>query len=183
MDRFGRVSEWFTICDNNHEELGRSSKPWESIPPVNDSILIDVTRQCLVKPSRYLALSYVLRETPGLATTKDIFHALCVDGALKKSYPILQIPRTILDAIYFTESLGIDFLWVDRLCIVQDDDSSKNRYINAMGAIYANAYITIIASNGTNAEYGLLGIGWRVQAAQVRADGAPFRRIMRPDAE
>jgi hypothetical protein len=38
---------------------------------------------------------------------------------LKKDIPIVDIPKTYLDAIYITQSLGVSYLWIDSLCILQ----------------------------------------------------------------
>jgi Heterokaryon incompatibility protein (HET) len=47
---------------------------------------------------------------------------------------------------------------VDCLCIVQDDAESKHNQNRAMAGVYANAYVTIIAGNGWDANHGLRGI-------------------------
>jgi hypothetical protein len=52
------------------------------------------------------------------------------------------IPATNRDAMQMAIDLGIRYLWVDSLCIVQDDDSSKRQFLNAMAAIYSKSYIT-----------------------------------------
>jgi hypothetical protein len=95
---------------------------------------------------------------PSLTSTKSNFHDLCKPGSLETKDDEPHIPRTILDAMRLTKSLKIGFLWVDRLCILQDDEGSKSRSISAMSSIYANAYITILASSGTDAEHGLPGV-------------------------
>jgi hypothetical protein len=58
-----------------------------------------------------------------------------------------------------TKSLGAKYLWVDRLCIVQDDEKSKAQCIGAMSSIYASAYMAIVASGGADADHGLRGVG------------------------
>jgi hypothetical protein len=54
--------------------------------------------------------------------------------------------------------LSIKYLWVDALCVVQDDAESKHDQIQGMAGIYANGYVTIIAGNGWDAGHGLRGI-------------------------
>ena len=54
--------------------------------------------------------------------------------------------------------LGINYLWVDCLCIVQDDEESLHHEIGRMGAIYQNAYLVVAAANGWDANQGLRGI-------------------------
>jgi hypothetical protein len=50
------------------------------------------------------------------------------------------------------------FLWVDSLCIVQDDIETKMDYLNNMASIYAHATVTIIAAQGNDADIGLCGV-------------------------
>lgn len=56
------------------------------------------------------------------------------------------------------KKLSFRFLWVDSLCIVQDDQVSLNNHLEHMHAIYANSYMTIVAADGLDAEYRLRGI-------------------------
>ncbi|TID24208.1 HET-domain-containing protein [Venturia nashicola] len=48
-------------------------------------------------------------------------------------------------------------MWVDTLCISQYDSLTKSREIGLMGAIYANAIVTIVAADGDDTNYGLRG--------------------------
>ncbi|KAL8750074.1 MAG: hypothetical protein Q9184_006556 [Pyrenodesmia sp. 2 TL-2023] len=64
---------------------------------------------------------------------------------------------TIEHAIRFIPSIGIRYLWVDRLCIIQDS-AIKAEEINNMGYIYRDAYLTIVAAAGKDADYGLPGL-------------------------
>jgi Heterokaryon incompatibility protein (HET) len=53
---------------------------------------------------------------------------------------VLLLPQTIQDAIAVTRKLGLQFLWVDSLCIMQDSDEHKSQEIGKMRALYNNAY-------------------------------------------
>ncbi|PQE13222.1 Heterokaryon incompatibility protein [Rutstroemia sp. NJR-2017a BBW] len=67
-------------------------------------------------------------------------------------------PKTVLDAVAVTKELGLQYLWVDRLCINQSDDAEKAALISRMTTIYQEADITIVAAAGSGASYGLPGI-------------------------
>jgi Heterokaryon incompatibility protein (HET) len=67
-----------------------------------------------------------------------------------------QLPATIADAVSVTRSLGIRYLWVDALCIVQDDEEDKTREIREMGRIYRYARVTIAAANSPSVQCGFL---------------------------
>lgn len=70
--------------------------------------------------------------------------------AIKRS----QLPKTFLDAMFITRRLGIRYLWIDSLCIVQDDESDWAAESVKMGDIYQNTYCNIAAAKGDNASAG-----------------------------
>lgn len=69
-----------------------------------------------------------------------------------------MIPRTISDAIQLVKDIGQRYLWVDSLCIVQDDDNDKHGQLPIMDNIYSNAELVIIAAAGSDANAGLPGM-------------------------
>jgi hypothetical protein len=108
----------------------------------------------------YVALSYVWGDIRIMKTTSETLSNLQQPGSLRKgqAHNGLRIPRTTTDAMGFVRAISERYLWVDSLCIVQDEDESKQEQINNMGAIYGNATLTIIAAEGHDANYGLRGI-------------------------
>jgi len=110
----------------------------------------------------YTALSYVWGADQKLKLSTQNKITLALPGSLHGT-----AAKTIDDAIYLTSLLGIQYIWVDALCIVQDDDSDKSQQIGNMSTIYANALLTIIAAGGVNADAGLPG---------VRAPRLPIQR-------
>lgn len=61
------------------------------------------------------------------------------------SIPLNSMPRTYQDAVRLTRLLGIRFLWIDSLCILQDDKSDWERESAVMHDIYHNAHVTLCA--------------------------------------
>jgi hypothetical protein len=109
---------------------------------------------------QYVALSYVWGSiAKTLESRIDNFSELCVPGSLSKPRNRLRIPRTILDAMILTAAMGPRYLWVDRLCIRQDDPSHMAQQLPQMASVYSNSYFTIVAANGPDASYGLPGVG------------------------
>jgi hypothetical protein len=99
-------------------------------------------------------LSYVWGRDIFFTATKDNIRSLQVPRALTT----LPIPKTIRDALLFVEKIGERYLWVDALCIVQDDKQAKYSQIEKMSSIYADASFTIIAAGSSGANSGLPGI-------------------------
>lgn len=63
--------------------------------------------------------------------------------------PWEEMPRTFHDAITFAKRLGVRYIWIDSLCIIQDDPVDWECESAQMFSIYANAFITIAATSAT----------------------------------
>lgn len=148
---------WKDCCDHCHGAECDKFRSGDFLFPSRPEWVIDVWRLCLVPGStadEYVALSYVWGERSFVTATRGNFTLLQSPGALSE----LPIPDTIRDAFGFTEMLGVRYLWVDSLCIAQDNTQAKYAEIGQMSAIFANASVTIIAANGSNAYSGLPGL-------------------------
>lgn len=66
-----------------------------------------------------------------------------------------RLPPTFQDAIEFTRKLGIRYLWIDSLCIVQDDQQDWRREAAKMASIYQNSALVISAAKSPGAYGGL----------------------------
>jgi hypothetical protein len=66
------------------------------------------------------------------------------------------MPRTIQDAIIATQELGVRLLWIDSLCIIQDDAEDIAFEISQMPSIYNSATVTIAASRAKSTSEGFL---------------------------
>ncbi|KAK2770106.1 tol protein [Colletotrichum kahawae] len=73
-----------------------------------------------------------------------------------RQIPTDSLPANFLDAIKICRYLEIDYLWIDSLCIIQDQDSKDdwNKQAAQMSDIYENAYVTIAATRSADASGG-----------------------------
>jgi Heterokaryon incompatibility protein (HET) len=123
------------------------------------TLFIDVDQGCLVHGTlgqRYFALSYVWGNASTIRTTQKNLAELMQPDSLGASNE--AISRVARDAISLTRKLGERFLWIDMLCIIQDDALNKSRHISNMDLIYKQAALTIIAHSGMNSDSPLPGI-------------------------
>ena len=67
-----------------------------------------------------------------------------------------DIPKTFQDAIIVTHFLGFQYLWIDSLCIIQDDLNDWAEESAKMSTIYADATLTIAASAAPDDTHGFL---------------------------
>ena len=86
-----------------------------------------------------MTLSHCWGEVEPPKTTKATL------SASHSSLPDSQLSKTFQDAIRLTRELGEQFLWIDSLCIVQDDADELDAQIGLMGEIFEGSYCTIAA--------------------------------------
>jgi hypothetical protein len=72
----------------------------------------------------------------------------------KRSIPVSKLPQTFADAIAVTLAVGLHYLWVDSLCIVQDSVTDWEKESSMMGRIYENAELTIAACSSMDSAGG-----------------------------
>lgn len=157
------LAAWLRRCQQEHgshcESGSRSFVDTTSSTSKLPSRLIDVRRRCIVEvesPTPYVTLSYVWGKVETLRSLKQNKNLLSKPFVLDSLKA--EIPRTILDAMELVTRLGFPYLWVDALCIVQDDDKESAREIQHMDRIYQNSLFTIIAAHGVDANAGLPGV-------------------------
>ena len=151
---------WLSTCTADHR---RCNDPlWfqeERKGELSALRVIDVLEKNIVwiDPSeRYATLSYVWGTATGFRATVSNMSDLEQEGGLRKFEN--SIPRIIRDALKLVEDLGQRYLWVDSLCLMQDDEVNLLDMIRKMDLVYGNAYFTIIAASGKDAEAGLPGL-------------------------
>lgn len=157
------LRSWKETCDLQHgrrctKDISSKLTALKSARPI---LLIDLHRYSLVDAdlgASYVALSYVWGGTSMFRCLLSNVNELKQYGALDPSGEKVKVPRTIRAAMEIVKALGERFLWVDALCIIQDDGETKWQQINSMAGIYLNASVTIIAADGNDADNGLRGI-------------------------
>jgi hypothetical protein len=156
---WSKVRAW--INESRQDDTNTVLKnSWKKSRLPNQFKVMDLEHRCIVETScapEYAALSYVWgrKLDNEVETTKNNIEMLSTVGCFDR----IALPQTIRDAIEFCDKLQIRYLWVDRLCIVQDDASQKHDQISTMDAIYSCAMFTICATAGTSSRHGLPGVG------------------------
>lgn len=67
-----------------------------------------------------------------------------------------ELPATIRDAIELARFLGVQYLWIDALCIIQDDTQDWLNESAQMSTVYAQAFLTISASSVDSSRFSFL---------------------------
>ncbi|TVY57671.1 hypothetical protein LSUE1_G010308, partial [Lachnellula suecica] len=72
------------------------------------------------------------------------------------SIPWRKLPKSIRDGITVAANLSLHCLWIDSICIIQDDPADVTRELAQMSRIYSQATVTIAASRAETVEDGFL---------------------------
>ncbi|KAF7562142.1 hypothetical protein G7046_g1984 [Stylonectria norvegica] len=121
----------------------------------------------------FAALSYSWGPTGNLKTLRSNIESH-INGIL-----IETLPRTLADAVHASRALGLQHIWIDSLCIVQDDPDDWESQIPLMSSIYSGATVVIAAQASSSVHDGCLQFGpasnaplTRTEVA-VKVNGAP----------
>ncbi|KAK3346567.1 heterokaryon incompatibility protein-domain-containing protein, partial [Lasiosphaeria hispida] len=157
-------------CDANHPgcRVAASSVPTRLIQLVGgNTFRIVESANHLVDPVPYVALSYCWGADQALKLKEDN------KTQLQQGLPITTLPIVFHDTITVAKKLGIQYLWIDSLCILQDSDSDWRKESKRMAQVYSGAYITIAAASSATTTESFLNPGPRDYG--VYTDAKPKR--------
>ncbi len=118
-------------------------------PPLKSQFirLIDQTSD-IVAP--YIALSHCWGPNQSFTTTAENLMER------KEGIDISRMPRSFQDAVLVTRLIGVRYLWIDSLCILQGNGEDWLRESAQMGLVYQNAYLVIGAARAAADTEGFL---------------------------
>ena len=143
--------KWLNDCIKNHDRCPRN--PPAHLPKRLIDVGLNSTSIRLVEPHEitpYAALSHCWGGKQLLASTLSNLKLR------KKSIDYENMPAVFQDAVTITRKLGLTYLWIDSLCIVQDSPLDWEIESSQMGRIYEGAQIVIAASVSPNSEASFL---------------------------
>ncbi|KAK3365347.1 heterokaryon incompatibility protein-domain-containing protein [Lasiosphaeria ovina] len=106
--------------------------------------------------ANFAALSYcwgdkhTLELKPPLRLTAATLHNI------RSGVQISELPLTLKQAIDICGYLDLEYIWIDALCIIQDNPSDWAREAKKMATVYATSAVTIIAASSTSCHSGFL---------------------------
>ncbi|KAI8715233.1 HET domain-containing protein [Fusarium sp. LHS14.1] len=145
---------WLDDCRKAHAEC-RPVKASSLPTRVLDVAVSEGSHTCRLvetgnQQGNYVALSHCWGDKiKECLTTKTLSSFLC-------SIQIAQLPANFRDAIHVTQQLGMRYLWIDALCILQDSKKDWASGSEKMGSIYQNSTLTIFAMTSKGSEEGFL---------------------------
>ncbi|KAL2068476.1 hypothetical protein VTL71DRAFT_16574 [Oculimacula yallundae] len=149
------MKSWLNTCLNSHSSCPHPSLDFLptrliAIPEAREE---RVRMWCTTgqKAEPYAALSYCWGQQGQATTTREN-----INSHLEKIV-IESVPKTIQEAVEIARGLGIPNLWVDSLCIIQDDPMDKAVEVAQMPLVYSQATLIISAARSKDVHEGFLG--------------------------
>lgn len=181
-----QIRAWTGICNETHSSCSREKVAIPFIrlidvgPP--DGSCEPVLRDNVKGPCRYITLSYRWGSPSSnmlVTTTKTL-------NERKDGIPMTLLPPTMRDAVILTRLLGIRYLWIDALCILQDSQGDWNEQGANMCEIYSRSFLSISAHAADDPWTGFL---FERNALAVRgcihpslfSDMPGFKKVLCPD--
>lgn len=119
-----------------------------------DQIKLVETTTFLTRP-RYSTLSYCWGRKPFTMLTQDNLLLF------QEQLPFEELPKTFRGAIEVTKRLGLDYIWIDALCIIQSQPGCSNsdwtKEAGRMRSVYGGSFLNIAATSAMSVREGVLG--------------------------
>lgn len=159
----GKIREWLSACENDHLPCSKQSRHLTQGSERNliASRVIDLGTAELITPtlistatlhiSRWTTLSYCWGGKSSFITTQANLKER------QQPIPWSTIPAAFQDAMTLTHQLGIRYIWIDAVCIIQDSVEDWRAEASKMGNIYQNAYLVIAADLVANCDKRIFG--------------------------
>lgn len=145
------LQSWLKDCDRHHGcYRGHSPLPTRVLDvghTESDPVKLHISHGEI---SPYVALSHCWGSDELLrTTTKNI-------AAHQRQIIINHLPSNFWDAIAVTRSLKLRYLWIDAICIIQDDPHDWELESKVMCNIYSDAFVVIGADKASQSGEGFL---------------------------
>lgn len=145
------ISRWLSICSTLH--IGCRHKSDTRLP----TRVIDVGSADISQHPRLIVTSKESGECVALSHYRGSLiafdsgqHARTLKSNLRDmlgGIPLNMLPQNFQDAVLIVRKLQLRFLWIDALCIIQDDPADWARKAARMNDVYGSAYLTIAANS------------------------------------
>ncbi|UPK90662.1 hypothetical protein LCI18_001597 [Fusarium solani-melongenae] len=171
--QFALIHEWLRVCRETHRHgrlpdasLNSAELPTRVIDlGVSDKPKLQLIAGEDMESQKYFALSHCWGKSMRFRALKENIEALT------KAIDFRRLPRTFKEAIKTARGLNVRYLWIDSLCIIQDDQDDWKREAARMQQVFSNATCVIAASSASSSAEGFL---------ETRRDERPFVTLRSP---
>ena len=155
-----QLERWLRSCCESHTcKPGRHSKGDGFLPKRLLHVGTDDTPKLhlvegdqLAQDTRYATLSHCWGD-PSLPRPYLLFENKL--QAMQRNIAAADLPKTFSEAVSVIQRLGIEYIWIDSLCIMQDSKNDWERHAAIMWKVYSHSHLNISASASLDPSQGL----------------------------
>jgi hypothetical protein len=153
------IRSWLSACDltskDTHRVCSMSEQPFVptrliEVSQSTNGYQLRLVQGTTLDKARYSALSYCWGGKQEKQLTNENLQTY------EQGIPWTDLPNTLKDAAAATYRIGLRYLWIDSMCIIQNDTVDKPNEISQMAQIYTHAHFTIVNMRGHSAGDGFL---------------------------
>lgn len=156
---FDQISAWIRECSLHHKHCHPARIPTEKNQGSARFLAVGETNSPDINlcPTSTLDLTTTTYMTLSHCWGKLVPHRLLQEnvsqflGGIRMS----NLPKTFRKVVEATRRLGIEFIWIDSLCIVQDSKEDWTIESRKMHQIYKNSFLNLAAAVSEDANGGL----------------------------
>ncbi|KLU92341.1 hypothetical protein MAPG_11287 [Magnaporthiopsis poae ATCC 64411] len=159
-----RARAWIGDCEANHGSCRNSASRDDTVLPRRvldlgssaepvsaDVKLVETTGD---QRGRYITLSHCWGKVMPVKTTRET-----ISAHKRVGIAFDDLPKTFRDAAITCRKLGVRWLWIDSLCIIQDDEGDWKSEASKMAEVYSNSWLTIAATKAADSSQGCFADG------------------------
>ena len=153
-ESIAQARQWIYECLLEHDDCpdpADSALPTRLVEILDDERLILHENSSRTERGTYTTMSYRWGGPQTFATTTDTY-----ESHIREGFKVSDLPQTLQDGVFLTRRLGLRYVWIDSLCILQDSDEDKERELPRLAAYYKDAYVTICAAVAESCHDGFL---------------------------
>jgi hypothetical protein len=157
------IKNWISECFTEHQECQKQTLQGQDVSGLRGLptrlLRVEPTEghpkvslcegQSLEASTPYTTLSHCWGGTPIIRLLSELYVKFTQEIAFE------DLPKTFQDAVTFTSALGIKFIWIDSLCIIQDSEDDWLREALLMSSVYSNSWVNFAATSSKDGRGGL----------------------------
>lgn len=169
------------LCQESHAECIKLLNAHHALPTrlieigqSNADLRLSIINTDVTPSLPYVTLSHCWGQLEILKLSRSNF------ASMQVSIPYLDLPQTFKDAVKVARQLAFRYIWIDSLCIIQDDKDDWAREAPRMASVYGGSSLNISAAAAHDGSEGLFFTRDPnpVQTCLVLADPDPDRSAL-----
>ncbi|KAI8668913.1 HET domain-containing protein [Fusarium keratoplasticum] len=171
------IKSWIQLCEDDSEQVDCIEPEDPELPKrvvdVGDADGVIRVVETHGESAKYICLSHCWGSTLIITTTQNTLQQR------QRGIDMQDLSNAFRDAIFLTRQLGLHYIWIDSLCIIQDSRTDWEIESAKMSFIYSKAFLTIAATHSPDGRGGLYTDTPDFEVSGETPEGEEYRLFFR----